>query len=303
MSDTVARSSRTRAEIASQPTCWTEALRRADAGVVGLPQEGESILALGCGTSYYVGSAYATLREAAGHGVSDALIASDLPTRLRAYDRVVAVSRSGTSSELIDAVTRIRTESPGTRVTVLLGEQDTPIADLADDVVDLSFADESSVVQTRFPTTQLVLLRASLDGLTPDLLALPDRARVALARDLPASDVRQIVFLASGWGAAMAQEAALKVREASGSWVESYPVPEYRHGPVATCGPGSLIWGFDRLPDDIVATVEAAGGVVEHGGGEPLVELVRAHRFALERADLAGRDADTPYLLSRSVIR
>ena len=303
MSDTLSRSSRTRAEIASQPDCWAEALRRADAGVTGLPEAGESLLALGCGTSYYVASAYAMLREAAGQGLSDALVASDLPSRLRTYDRVVTISRSGTSSELIDAVTRVRSESPSIRVTVLLGEQGTPIADLADDVVDLSFADERSVVQTRFPSTQLVLLRACLEGLTPELLGLPDRARVALEGPLPSSNVRQIVFLASGWGAAIGQEAALKVREASGSWVESYPVPEYRHGPVATCGPGSLVWGFDRLPADIVDTVQAAGGVVEHGSGEPLIELLRAHRFAIERADRAGRDADHPYLLSRSVIR
>ena len=95
MSDTLSRSSRTRAEIASQPDCWAEALRRADAGVTGLPEAGESLLALGCGTSYYVASAYAMLREAAGQGLSDALVASDLPFRLRTYDRVVTISRSG----------------------------------------------------------------------------------------------------------------------------------------------------------------------------------------------------------------
>lgn len=299
----MARGSFTRAEIASQPACWAEALRRAESGVVGLPTRGESMLVLGCGTSYYVGSAYATLREAAGHGISDALVANDLPVHLRAYDRVVAISRSGTSSELIDAVTRVRDEQPHARVTALLGEQGTPLADIADDVVDLSFADERSMVQTRFASTQLVLLRASLDGLTPALRSLPGLAQEALQGPLPDTDVRQVVFLANGWGSAIAQEAALKVREASGSWVEAYPVPEYRHGPIATCGPGSLVWGFDRLPDDIAATVRGAGAQVEHGGGEPLVELVRAHRFAVERAERNGRDADHPYLLSRSVIR
>ena len=44
------------------------------------------------------------------------------------------------------------------------------------------------------------------------------------------------------------------------------------------------------------------GRCVEHGGGEPLVELVRLHRYAVELAAEAGRDADRPHLLSRSVV-
>jgi glutamine---fructose-6-phosphate transaminase (isomerizing) len=41
---------------------------------------------------------------------------------------------------------------------------------------------------------------------------------------------------------------------------------------------------------------------VEHGSGEPLVELVRLHRYAVELAAERGRDADAPWFLSRSVI-
>lgn len=291
----------TRSEIASQPEVWREAIRRVRDGVIQLPAVGQSVLALGCGTSYYVGQAYAQLREAAGHGISDALVANDLPSRIRPYDNVVAISRSGTSSELIDAVRRVKSEQPDAHVTVLLGAQDTPLAKLADTVVDLSFADERSVVQTRFPSTQLVMVRASLGDETVD--ALPGLAQQALDAPVPTGDFAQVVFLSQGWGTPVATEAALKVREASGAWVESYPVPEYRHGPVAACRPGSLVWGFDELPADIVDMVVAAGGTVEHGAGEPLVELVRAHRLAVDLATRAGRDADAPLLLSRSVIR
>jgi len=44
------------------------------------------------------------------------------------------------------------------------------------------------------------------------------------------------------------------------------------------------------------------GGTVEHGCGEPLVELVRLHRYAIELATENGRDADAPWFLSRSVV-
>jgi fructoselysine-6-P-deglycase FrlB-like protein len=305
----------TRAEIASQPGLWRRAIQVARDGVRGLPAAGERVLVLGCGTSYYVGLAYGHVREAAGLGTTDTHIASEIPPVLRPYDRVIAISRSGTSSELLDAVRTLRAQQPDTPVTALLGEQGTPLADLADDVVDLSFADEQSVVQTRFPTVQLMLLRAALaeqatdvDGATYDLgplqglEALPERAQAALESDLPATGIRQLVILGGGWGQFVAEEAALKVRESAGAWTESYAVGEYRHGPVATSGPGTVVWGLDRLPDDIVATVEASGGVVAHGGGEPLVELVRLHRYAVELATEAGRDADRPHLLSRSVV-
>jgi glucosamine--fructose-6-phosphate aminotransferase (isomerizing) len=294
---------RTRAEIASQPWVWQQALDLAATEPEGLPRSGERVLVLGCGTSYYVAAAYAWLREAAEHGVTDALIASELPPVLRHYDRVVAISRSGTSSELLDAVRRLQSEQPGIRVVALLGEQRTPLAGLADDIVDLSFVDEQSVVQTRFPTTQLVMLRAALAGPGASSLAwLPAAAQAALDGPLPATGIRQLVVLGHGWGTAIAQEAALKVRESAGAWVESYAVGEYRHGPVATSGPGTLVWGLDRLPDDMVDSVIATGGTVEHGCGEPLVELVRLHRYAVELAAENGRDADAPWYLSRSVV-
>lgn len=303
MTDSHAPSQITRAEIASQPECWQRALELAEAGVPGLPTAGERVLILGCGTSYYVGVAYSWLREAAGHGVTDALIASELPPHLRTYDRVVAISRSGTSSELLDAVRRVRAEQPGTPVTVLLGEQGTPLSELATTVVDLSFADETSVVQTRFPTTQLVMLRAVLaGGRDPDLTGLPQAARTALHDPLPPTGIRQLVVLGHDWGTAIGQEAALKVRESAGAWAESYAVGEYRHGPIATSGPGTLVWGLDRLPEDIAEAVRDTGGTVEHGCGEPLVELVRLHRYAVELATENGRDADAPWFLSRSVV-
>lgn len=306
-------SSQTLAEITSQPQMWQQAIDLGRAAPPGLPAAGERVLVLGCGTSYYVGLAYAEIRESAGLGVTDVLIASEVPPVFRPYDRVVAISRSGTSSELLDAVAKIAEQQPRIRVTALLGEQDTPLADLATDVVDLSFADEQSVVQTRFPTTQLALLRAAMAEQEPTdaaydrgplegLEALVDLGRSALANPLPDSDIRQLVVLATGWARHVGEEAALKVRESSGAWVESYAVGEYRHGPVATCGPGTLVWGLDRIPDDIVDVVESAGGRVEHGCGEPLAELARIHRYAVALATAAGRDADHPYLLSRSVI-
>ena len=50
--------------------------------------------------------AYAAMRESAGHGETDAFAASEYRFGRR-YDRVVAISRSGTTTEVLDTVGRI----------------------------------------------------------------------------------------------------------------------------------------------------------------------------------------------------
>ena len=53
---------------------------------------------------------------------------------------------------------------------------------------------------------------------------------------------------------------------------------------IATSGPGTLVWGLDRLPEDLVGAVGGTGGTVEHGCGEPLVELVRSSLLTSNRS-------------------
>ena len=71
----------------------------------GCPSAGERVAVLGCGTSCYMAQAYAALRESAGQGETDAWAASEFPAGRR-YDRVVALTRSGTTTEVLDALRR-----------------------------------------------------------------------------------------------------------------------------------------------------------------------------------------------------
>jgi glutamine---fructose-6-phosphate transaminase (isomerizing) len=280
-------------EIASQPELWE---RARSARHPGLPAPGERVLVLGCGTSYYVALAYAWLREQAGQGVTDALIASELPPIVRDYDRVVAISRSGTTTEVVQALEAL---PAGTPVTAVLGELGTPVGDHATDIVDLSFADEKSVVQTRFPTTLLTLLRAHL-GL--ETAGLAEQARSALAEPVTAPAPRQLVVLGTGWAAALAEEAALKCRESVGMWAEAYASGEYRHGPISVAGPGTLVWALTPLTPVQVEAIEATGATVRQGTRDPQAELVALQRHAVTWAATAGRDADVPTHLTRSVV-
>lgn len=287
----------TRDEIASQPDTWRAAADLARTASARLPVPGERVAVLGCGTSWFVAQSYAWLRERAGHGLTDAFQGAAFPTG-RDYDRVVLISRSGTTSEILSAVAGL---PAGTRITALVAAPGTPLCAAASDVVELPFADERSVVQTRFPTSLLVLLRAHLGE---DVSALPAQAERALASPLPDEHVKadQVTFLGADWAFGIAQEAALKMREAARAWTESYTPMEYRHGPLAIAEPGRLTWLFTPAPEGLAEQVAATGAALKPAVLDPLAELVHVQRLAVRVAEDRGIDPDVPRNLTRSVI-
>jgi fructoselysine-6-P-deglycase FrlB-like protein len=288
---------RTEQEIASQPACWRRAGRLAADVAASLPARGERVAVAGCGTSWFIAQSYAAAREQAGQGETDAFTASEMPLG-RHYDRVLVLSRSGTTTEILQLLGRLSGTVPTVAITAVA---QAPIGLAADDVIDLGFADEESVVQTRFATTELALLRAHL-GIDPGPAA--DAAERVLATPLPPEllTARQFSFLGTGWTYGLANEAALKLREAAGAWTESYPAMEYRHGPVAVTGEGSLVWLFGAEPDGLGEEIAAAGGTAWFGPEEPMAELVRVHLLALALGRARGLDPDRPRNLARSVI-
>ncbi|MGI5441562.1 SIS domain-containing protein [Streptomyces shenzhenensis] len=284
-------------ELNSQPECWTRAAQAAPGHGGALPAAGERVAIVGCGTSYFMAQAAAALREGAGQGETDAFAASEFPYG-RSYDRVVALTRSGTTSEVLDLLGRLRGSTPTTAVTA---DPDTPVRTAADDVVVLDFADERSVVQTRFATTALTLLRAHL-GLHTDTVVAD--ARTALAAPLPEGlvDCTQFTFLGRGWTVGLANEAGLKMREAALSWTEAYPAMEYRHGPISITTSTTATWMFGEAPEGLAEQVRGTGGRWIEGTLDPLAELVRAQRLAVAVAARRGLDPDRPRHLTRSVI-
>jgi fructoselysine-6-P-deglycase FrlB-like protein len=304
--------SRTSVEIATQPECWRQAAKAAPQYAPALPRRGERVAVVGCGTSWFMAQSYAALREQGGHGETDAFAASQFPPG-RSYDRIVAITRSGTTTEVLDLLGRLRGTVATTTLTAVPAA---PVAQAADSVVGLEFADEESVVQTRFATTALGLLRAHLEaeGALPEnvrtLAQAADDAARALAEPLPARLIaaEQVTFLGTGWTYGLAQEAALKMREAAIAWTEAYPAMEYRHGPVSITGPGRAVWMFGTLPDGLTEEVARTGGTLvadsPDGAGplDPMADLVRAQRLAVAVAESRGLDPDRPRHLSRSVV-
>jgi fructoselysine-6-P-deglycase FrlB-like protein len=286
----------TDSEIASQPDVWARAAERTDELAAVLRAPGERLLVVGCGTSAFMAASIAALREAAGLGETDWNYPGEVPGGRR-YDRVVALTRSGTTTE----VDHLLADAPAARRCVITAVPDSPVARHADDVVVLEVADEQSVVQTRFPTT---VLRLAREAFGEDVTHLDAQCRATLAGPLPVdvTTIDHLVYLGSGWTLGLAHEAALKVREAAQAWSESYPALDYRHGPIAVAGARSLVWTFGEPPAGLVADVAATGATAIHDDLDPLVQLVLAQRVATALAAHRGLDPDRPRHLTRSVV-
>ena len=284
-------------EIASQPECWAKAIEQAASAGPALPAPGERVAVIGCGSSLNVARCYAALREAAGQGETDAFPASEVPAARR-YDRMVFVSRTGTTTETLDALRRV---PAGVRTTAIAADPGSPLMQEAGAVVLLDFSAERSVVSSRFITSTIVLLRAHLGQ---DLRALPGAAARELARPLlpGLADRTEFTFLGHGWAAAVADEAALKLREASRTWAESYPAMEYRHGPISVSDSSTVVWALGAVPPSLLADARRTGAMVIASAADPLVGLTGAQRLAAELAERKGIDPDQPRALSRSVI-
>ena len=283
-------------EIASQPQMWRRAAEVAPEVADRLPAAGRHTAIVGCGTSLFMAEAWAAAREQAGLGPTDAFTPSE--ALARRYDAVVVLTRSGTTTEALDYVKSL---ARATRTVAVTGTPASPIVELCDDTVLLDFADELSVVQTRFATTALALLRAHLGV---DIGPLADAAEGALVEPLPTEPAaaRQFVFLGHGMGVGVAREAGLKLREAAGAWTEAYPATEFRHGPISAIDAASLVWAFSPAPAGLPEAVRATGATFLQARRDPMVELIVAQRLAVALARSRGLDPDHPLHLSRSVI-
>jgi fructoselysine-6-P-deglycase FrlB-like protein len=282
-------------ELASQPAIWKIAASRLPQMGARLPRSGESVAVVGCGTSWFIAMSYAVHREQSGAGVTDSYSASEFPVG-RNYDRVVLISRSGMTTEILDLLELL----PVDRVIAITAVPTSTLAIRAKTVICLDFADEQSVVQTRFATATLALLRAHLGH---DIDQLAGEAELALTIPLTELlDADQVTFVGLGAAVGLACEAALKTREAAQFWAEAYPAMDYRHGPIAIAQPGRLVWSLGSAPENLREDVERTGATFVHHDLDPMAALVVAQRFAVALAVQRGLDPDHPRSLTRSVI-
>lgn len=283
-------------EIQRQAAAWRTAAALAPGYRDVLPEHGARVAAVGCGSSWFMSMAFAGLREHGGFGLTDAYTASEFNPR-RPYDHVVAISRSGTTSETIALLEQLKGRVRTTAITTVAGS---PLAEVADHAIVLDFVDELAVMSTGSMTSSLALLRAHLGE---DLARAADDVADALSAPIDElAACEEISFIGSGWTIGLAHEAALKTREAAQFWAEAHPAMDYRHGPISIAQPGRAVWSFGPAPSGLEAEVRRTGALFESNTIDPMAHLVTAQRVAVQIAKNRGLNPDAPRNLARSII-
>lgn len=259
------RNSHTWQEILSQPQTWQMTLEAFVAGQAALEEfldqaNFDQILVAGCGSTYYLAQAAAATLTYRTGVPARALPSSELwlftGTVPSSGTLLLAISRSGTTTETLRALERFRGTNGGPVLTVTCYPE-SPLAQRADFMLAAPDAQEHSVAQTRSFTSMLLLIQALTAVLARDgrglerLRRLPDVLGGLVGRlgDLPqelgkALDIERIFFLGGGPLYGLANEAMLKTKEISLSHSEAYHPLEFRHGPMSLVDEHTLVVGL-----------------------------------------------------------
>lgn len=324
-------------EIQSQPVAWQEAL-----AVVAQQAEAlqrlwaagryDQLIFTGCGSTYYLSLAGAALAQELTGRAARAVPGGELvlypASGYVAEGRtlLVAVSRSGETSETLQAVKQFRQKRQGEVIT-LTNYPDRPLARQGEINLIIPAGQEQSIAQTRSFASLYVAATAlaALLGVRQDLLEAMERLPEVGQRLLTASselaeawggnlDLDRFYFLGSGPRYGLACEANLKMKEMSLTHSEAFHFLEFRHGPISMAGSGALVIGLlseakrdyeaavlqevQRLGGQTLSLGEA-GTDVGFGSGVP--EVVRnvlylpvLQMLACRRALAKGLNPDLP---------
>ncbi len=254
----------TYAEIMSQPEAWQRSLEHLHILQSDLMEvyssTCEEIVFTGCGSTYYLSIAAATLAREAGLNAR-ALPASELwlyPESAYSSKKtlLVAVSRSGETTETIKAVEAFKAASRGTVIT-LVCYPESALAKLGNINVIFEAGQEQSIAQTRafsvlyLATTYLTLLWSNRHPELHELSKLPEVCK-RLLNDYRALAERhgrnlsleRFYFLGSGARYGLASELSLKMKEMTLSHSEPFHFMEFRHGPKSMANENTLMIGL-----------------------------------------------------------
>jgi glucosamine--fructose-6-phosphate aminotransferase (isomerizing) len=220
----------------------------------------DHILVIGCGSTHYLSMTAASIMSRQTRAPARAMPASDLwlyPAVMPLQRTLVlAVSRSGTTTETLRAVERCQRVGCG-GVLAVTCYPESALAQAADFVVVAPDAQEESVAQTRAFTSMLLLAQSVAGVLAGDtathdrLSRLPSALRQVMEslEGLPERigadrSIERLFFLGGGPLHGIACEAMLKTKEMSLSYAEAFYPLEFRHGPMSMVDDATLVVGL-----------------------------------------------------------
>ncbi len=280
-------------EIHEQPTAVKETLRDritpdGRVAIGDLPPEVADLLANGrvhfvaCGTAYHAGLIGKRLFEQALRRRADCTVSSEFRYDEPLVDDgtlVVLISQSGETADTVAAARYAR--SRGAKTVAVVNCMGTSLERETDAVLITRAGPEIGVASTKAYSAQVAAMgllagQAGWAEAGEALMQIPDAvSRVlenepairSIASELAVSNC--FFFLGRGHDAAVAAEAALKLKEISYIHAEAYAAGEMKHGPLALVEPGVAVVGLctrssthDKMASNLMEVRARDGRVV-----------------------------------------
>jgi glucosamine--fructose-6-phosphate aminotransferase (isomerizing) len=289
----------TLSEIYNQPRACEETLARAEARLRILVElapleQYTDILLTGCGSSYNLAKCGSFAWSAILRRPVRAIASSELMGFPEVYlaagarPLVVAISRTGGTTEVQLAVERMRSEYDA-RAMAITGQPHSAVGAVCDAEIAFTECHEESIVMTQAFTCMLTGLCLLADGaagwrhrsnlsLIPRLISSSiDHNAETLRRIAEHQDTREFFYLGSGAMKGLSDECSLKMTEMALSPTMAHHSLEFRHGPKAALDEQSQVIIFpvaaerphlDTLLGEIQATQAQTLVVSSEGNGD-----------------------------------
>jgi glucosamine--fructose-6-phosphate aminotransferase (isomerizing) len=241
--------------------------------------EGARLLFTGCGTSFH-----------AAQTGGEAVQALELVLRPRRdADILVALSHEGETALTLEAARAF-----GGPVWLVTGKTDSPLGELAEEVVVATPAIEQSWCHTASYTCAV----AAIDALHGnDVAWLPDA--VAAAEGFEASGHERFVVAGAGRDWPTAQEATLKLREGAYVAAEAYETEQLLHGYLAAIDESVRAFvlegdgrAAERAADAVAALRELGSDATLVPTRHPVPDVVPFQKLAVALAEARGVNPD-----------
>jgi glucosamine--fructose-6-phosphate aminotransferase (isomerizing) len=340
--DKMERGINTRKEIFSQTTAWEGALnvieKVQDKFLNLLHEDFQQVIFTGCGSTYYLSLAAASLFQELTGTICRAVPGGELllnPNTILTKGKIllIAISRSGSTTETIETVKQFKKSQKG-QVISITNYSDQPLAGIADLPIVIPEGQEISVAQTGsfssmfIASTALSVLAGGRMDLFEKMHSLPEIGDSLIKKYKPIAkeygenlDLDRFYFLGSGARYGLASEANLKMKEMSLTHSEPFYFLEFRHGPMSMVNKNAAVIGLlseknRSYEEDVLNEMKALGGHVislaenntDVSFNSGLEELIRNILYlpvlqimAFYRSMLKGLDPDSPRNLSAVV--
>lgn len=319
------RSLHTISEILSQPEIWRGLIASlpadsAYASFVANVDPRKECLFVGCGTSYYLAEAAATIwtlvtgRRARAVPASEVLLFPDTIHPSNRDLQAIVISRSGKTSEAVRAAENL--SDRGVRTLGLTCVPGSEITQACDSAMAIPVADEQSLVMTRSFTAMLLVLTelaaslnqkadysAAINAVSSRLAAVIHQFDEKIESFAAAYTFEDYIYLGQGPYFPIAREGSLKITEMSCSYAQAYHTLEFRHGPKSVVGPQTCLTFFlseagMQAESEVLAEMQSLGARIIGVCNRP-TELVRQSCDLLFELGVA---APEPVLVAASVV-